>query len=274
MTLGSAPATAAGPDLRQLVLGSEGAFGVITSVTVRVAAVPEEKVYEGWRWPTFARGRRRARRRPVGLQPTVLRLSDEAESADQPGRPERDRAQGRRLPDGRRLRGHAAAVAERRAGVTELLTGSAATRRRGARPRVGARPLPGAVPARLLLDLGVLVETLETATFWSGVEDLYAAVKAALEASSATPALVLCHVSHVYETGLLALLHGGRQAGRRPAGAVGAAKRAPATRSSPGRHHHPPPRDRHRPPPWLEAEIGPVGVRDPPASRPSDRQEC
>src|SRR5690349_7947959 len=36
LSLGSAPANAAGPDLRQLVLGSEGAFGVITSVTVRV----------------------------------------------------------------------------------------------------------------------------------------------------------------------------------------------------------------------------------------------
>ena len=82
MTLGSAPATAAGPDLRQLVLGSEGAFGVITSVTVRVRPVPEEKVYEGWRWPTFAEGVAAVRAiAQSGLQPTVLRLSDEAESA-------------------------------------------------------------------------------------------------------------------------------------------------------------------------------------------------
>ena len=82
MTLGSAPATAAGPDLRQLVLGSEGAFGVITSVTVRVRPVPEEKVYEGWRWPTFSEGVAAVRAiAQSGLQPTVLRLSDEAESA-------------------------------------------------------------------------------------------------------------------------------------------------------------------------------------------------
>ena len=39
--LGSSPANAAGPDLRQLVLGSEGAFGVITAVTVRVRRLPE-----------------------------------------------------------------------------------------------------------------------------------------------------------------------------------------------------------------------------------------
>src|SRR5690349_25024920 len=45
--LGSSPANAAGPDLRQLLLGSEGAFGVITEVTVRVRALPAQKVYEG-----------------------------------------------------------------------------------------------------------------------------------------------------------------------------------------------------------------------------------
>ena len=82
LELGSSPANAAGPDLRQLVLGSEGAFGVITSVTVRVRKAPAEKVYEGWRWPSFAEGVAAVRAvAQSGLQPTVLRLSDEAESA-------------------------------------------------------------------------------------------------------------------------------------------------------------------------------------------------
>src|SRR5690606_32864853 len=46
LDLGRAPRSAAGPDLRQLLLGSEGAFGVITSVTVRIHPVPETRVYE------------------------------------------------------------------------------------------------------------------------------------------------------------------------------------------------------------------------------------
>ena len=63
-----------------LVVGA--IFGVITSVTVLVRPVPEEKVYEGWRWPTFADGVAAVRAiAQSGLQPTVLRLSDEAESA-------------------------------------------------------------------------------------------------------------------------------------------------------------------------------------------------
>jgi alkyldihydroxyacetonephosphate synthase len=55
-----------------------------------------------------------------------------------------------------------------------------------------------------LLDEGALVETLETAAFWSRIPALKTAVTDALVKSlseQGTPPLVLCHVSHVYETG-------------------------------------------------------------------------
>ena len=51
-----------------------------------------------------------------------------------------------------------------------------------------------------LLDRGVLVETLETATSWSNLEALKTAVTRALEGTLAAP-LVMCHVSHLYATG-------------------------------------------------------------------------
>ena len=89
VSLGSAPANAAGPDLRQLFLGSEGAFGVITAVTVRVRRVPAEKVYEGWRWPSFVDGAAAMRTlAQAGLLPTVIRLSDESETAINLARPD------------------------------------------------------------------------------------------------------------------------------------------------------------------------------------------
>ncbi len=56
MELGRAPKSATGPDLRQLILGSEGAFGVITELTVNVTPAPAQTVYEGWRTPDFASG--------------------------------------------------------------------------------------------------------------------------------------------------------------------------------------------------------------------------
>jgi alkyldihydroxyacetonephosphate synthase len=48
-----------------------------------------------------------------------------------------------------------------------------------------------------LLDAGAFVETLETAAFWSRLPQLYRAVRDAFGDTF----LVLCHVSHVYETG-------------------------------------------------------------------------
>src|ERR1700722_16620654 len=88
LELGRAPKSAAGPDLRQLVLGSEGAFGVITRLGVQLRAAPAERAYEGWRFDSFAYGcdafRRLVQDGPV---PTVLRLSDEAETALNLARP-------------------------------------------------------------------------------------------------------------------------------------------------------------------------------------------
>ncbi|NUK13364.1 FAD-binding oxidoreductase, partial [Streptomyces lunaelactis] len=78
---GRAPRSAAGPDLRQLILGSEGALGVITSVTVRIRPLPTTRIYEGWRFASFEAGAAALRTLAQdGPQPTVLRLSDETET--------------------------------------------------------------------------------------------------------------------------------------------------------------------------------------------------
>ena len=255
LELGSSPANAAGPDLRQLVLGSEGAFGVITSVTVRVRKAPAEKVYEGWRWPSFAEGVAAVRAvAQSGLQPTVLRLSDEAESAVNLADP--SAIAGSSGGGGGCLmvvgfEGSAEQVAQRRGAVTELLTslgGTPAGEEPGRAWEHGRFRAPYLRDS--MLDLGVLVETLETATFWSRVEDLYAAVKAALRGArcgepraGAVPRLARLRDR------LLALLHRRRATGRGAAGAVaaGQARRERGDRG-PRRDDQPPPRGRHRPP--------------------------
>ena len=265
LDLGTAPATAAGPDLRQLLLGSEGAFGVITSVTVRVRALPETTAYDGWRWPSFEAGATAMRTlAQAGLLPTVIRLSDESETALNLARPDSigsAGAEGCLMITG--FEGTPAAVEARRTAVTAVLTGLGGT-------ALGEEPGAAWVRGRFhapylrdsLLDVGVLVETLETATFWSNLDRVYADVKAALTGALGEGAIVLCHISHVYETGAsLYFTVAAKQADDPLAqwqAAKSAASDAMVDAGATITHHHAVGTD-HKP--WLAREIGPVGVQ-------------
>lgn len=266
LRLGRAPASAAGPDLRELFLGSEGAFGVLTEVAVRIRPVPGATAYGAWTFADFASGAaalREATQR--GIRPTVVRLSDETETRV-------NAAMGGHFI---RLRGClAVATCE---GATDA--DAAATRdalgalfaAHGGKPR-GEDPARSwergrfASPALrdTLLDIGVLAETLETATTWAQLPELKGAVTDALTGSLAaagTKPIVLCHISHVYPAGaslyftVVAALT--EDPLRQWAQAKDAASRAIGEANGTITHHHAVGRD-HRP--YLEAEIGPLGV--------------
>lgn len=208
LTLGTAPRSAAGPDLRQLVLGSEGAFGVITSVTVRIRPEPATRVFEGWKFDTFDSGCTALRALVQdGPRPTVLRLSDEVETAINLADPDA-------ALDGTDSGGCLLIVGYEGTSDEVEATRSSATRRllqhggqdQGTEPGEKWRQgrFRGPYLRDPLLDAGSLVETLETATFWSNVETLKTAVteavQGALNAQDCSN-LVMCHISHVYETG-------------------------------------------------------------------------
>jgi len=114
-----------------------------------------------------------------------------------------------------------------------------------------------------LLDRGVLVETLETATSWSGLAALHGSVRDALAgALGATPPIVGCHVSHLYPDGAsLYFTVFARQDTADPAGQWGAAKRAAsdaiAAAGATITHHHAVGRD-HRA--WAAEEHGELGT--------------
>ncbi|MEV7437477.1 FAD-binding oxidoreductase [Streptomyces griseoviridis] len=207
---GRAPRSAAGPDLRQLLLGSEGAFGVITSVTVRIRPVPAVRRYEGWRFASFEDGATALRRLAQdGPRPTVLRLSDETETLvglaqpDAIGAAASPRAAGCTAVAG--YEGTAEETAyrqEQAAAVLRACGGTPLGTEPGERWAHGRYAAPYLRDA--LLDAGAFAETLETAAFWSRVPELYASVRAALTATlteAGTPPLVMCHISHVYENG-------------------------------------------------------------------------
>jgi len=264
LTLGHAPASAAGPDLRQVFLGSEGAFGVITAVTVRVRPLPQTRVYEGWRWSSFGAGATAMRALAQGqMLPTVLRLSDENETALNLADPDSVGA----ASEGGCLmivgyEGSPEAVAARRTAVTALLTdlgGVPAGEDPGRAWSAGRYDAPYLRDS--MLDVGVLVETLETATYWSHLREVHDAVSAALTASLGEPALVLCHVSHVYETGASLYFTVAAPEGDDPLPRWAAAKRAASeaivATGATITHHHGVGTDHQ---PWLEAEVGPVGI--------------
>jgi len=262
--LGTAPANAAGPDLRQLFLGSEGTLGVITSLTVRVRPAPAVQVYECWRWPSFADGATAMRTlAQSGLLPTVLRLSDEAESAINLADPAAiggEATTGCLMVTG--FEGEPAAVEAKRAAVTSVFEGLGGTY---AGTAAGEKWAHGRYDAPYLrdslLDVGVLVETLETATFWSNLDRVYTGVKAALEAALGQPSLVLCHISHVYETGASLYYTIAAKETDDPVAQWRAAKAAASdamlAAGATITHHHAVGTD-HKP--WFEREIGPVGV--------------
>jgi alkyldihydroxyacetonephosphate synthase len=116
-----------------------------------------------------------------------------------------------------------------------------------------------------LLCRGVLVETLETVAQWSQLPPLYEAVRGALRRSlegRGSPPLVLCHVSHLYESGasLYFTFFARREAGAEVEqweAAKSAACEAIVGQGATITHHHAVGRDHAR---WLEAENGPLGL--------------
>jgi alkyldihydroxyacetonephosphate synthase len=268
LDLGRAPESAAGPDLRQLMIGSEGVFGIITRVRVRVHPVPAATRYEAWSFPDFATGADALRAVvQTGTGPTVIRLSDEAETGVNLATTERigeDTITGGCLAI-TVFEGTEAHVESRHAETRALLAARGGTSLGEAPAHAWEHGRFGAPYLRdSLLSAGALCETLETATNWSNVPALKAAVTEALTsalAESGTPALVLCHISHVYPTG--ASLYFTVVAGQRgnpieqwrtaKAAASDAMMRTGATIT----HHHAVGAD-HRP--WMRAEVGDLGV--------------
>jgi alkyldihydroxyacetonephosphate synthase len=261
---GRAPRSAAGPDLRQLLLGSEGAFGVITEVTAAVRPLPQEVTGGAWRFAAFESGaaalRALAQAGP-GLV-TIARLSDETETsvhALTSGHPATGclaltSVEGTRASVASRS-GQAAAILNAHGGEPadpELVAG-------WRRSRFDAPYLRDA-----LLEAGALAETLETAATWSRLPALRSAVGRALTTTltdAGTPPVVMCHISHIYPAGasLYFTVAAAQAAGAEAqwASAKRAASQAIVAAGGTITHHHAVGTD-HRD--YLTAEIGPLGV--------------
>ncbi len=195
---------------------------MISELALRVRPAPRARRYEGVFFEDFAAGAQALRALAQEQRaPDVARLSDEAETRMSLALARR-RAGSRRAASGART----SACAATARGCLAILgfEGAEELERRGARGRwrwcaataacrSAARRGRRGCTARFaapylrdeLLTHGVMVETLETATQWSNLRRLHrerrpARSREALRAQG-TPGLVMCHVSHVYETG-------------------------------------------------------------------------
>jgi alkyldihydroxyacetonephosphate synthase len=274
------PASAAGPGLRQLLIGSEGTLGVIAELSLRVRPAPRQRSYEGVFFEDFASGAQalRALSREHVL-PDVARLSDEQETRMSLALAGSGGVKGRLGRVYLGLRGYGEGclailgfegspedVGFRRSRALAIARGFGGLAV-GRSPGEAWRASRFAAPYLRddLLTQGVMVETLETATQWANLGALHGQVTRAIGEALAglgTPGLVMCHVSHVYETGAsLYFTFLARQREDDPIGQWHAVKHAASAAIVAGggtiTHHHAVGRDHA---PWMLHEVGRGGL--------------
>lgn len=213
------PASAAGPDLRELVLGSEGRLGILTEATVRVTPLPEREEFAGVFFPDFSCGCAAAREIMQSRLPlSMLRLSTAPETATTLALAGHEKLIGtlERLlavrglgPDkcmlilgatGRRAvvsmaRSEALGIARRHGGVHV----GAAFGRQWHKSRFRTPYL-----RNTLWEMGYAIDTLETAADWTSIPALSAAVECALHGAleeAGERVHVFTHLSHLYAYG-------------------------------------------------------------------------
>src|ERR1043166_1489670 len=221
------PASAAGPRLTDLMAGSEGAFGIVTEATVRIHAAPERAEDRAYLFRDFASGAQAIRETvQADIPVAMLRLSDAEETRFYRAfgavgkRPGLSAWIAKRVLDARKFTSDACAMIASFEGAAASVR---ASRQRFGQiaKRHGAMSL-GTGPGRRwrhgrfhgpylrdpMLDRGLGVDTLETATTWPKVASLYAAVRKSLESTILETAprpgargVVLCHISHCYPDG-------------------------------------------------------------------------
>jgi alkyldihydroxyacetonephosphate synthase len=197
------PRSAAGPDLRRLLVGSEGTLAVVTEAALACRARPA-----GWEWlgfgfpsfPALAGGLREAVRAETGA--AIIRGYDQTDAALSFG------------PLGHSggcvailgFPSDVPALADRKSQIAEVLRQAGASVELGSgygehwwqhrNDAVGLyRQVMG--PDRVL-DPGTVVDTIEVAGLWSAVPPLHAGIRSALEPRCEATG---CHLSHLYPSG-------------------------------------------------------------------------
>ena len=191
------PRASAGPDLRQLLIGSEGTLGIVSEVSFSLRPRPEQSLQRGYHFEHFAAGIEALRAvLGPGWRPQLVELLDARES----GRLFREDCPGGRcmlllLHEGPAPRAEVEAAA--------VHTLCHAHGGRPAAPEAVASRFErreAAVSWRQLFEQGLVRDTIEVTTGWSRLLPLYEAVLTGLQAE---PSLVSAsaRLAHAYPSG-------------------------------------------------------------------------
>jgi alkyldihydroxyacetonephosphate synthase len=83
----STPKASTGPNLDELFLGSEGVYGIVTKVEMKIHPKPEMQYFEAFTFPTTEQGLKAIREFiQLNITPAVIRLYDEVESVEKMGK--------------------------------------------------------------------------------------------------------------------------------------------------------------------------------------------
>lgn len=217
--VGGVPASSAGPDLREALMGSEGRLGLLTEVTARIRRIPESEGFHGVFFPDWTSAFEAVRAMTQADVPlSMLRLSNEIETETQ-----------------LRLAGHAQLVRwlQRYLGMRGIgkgqcmlmigTTGTVAQCRRMQREALAIAKrfrgvhigkamgktwaqnrFRGPLLRNALWDLGYAADTVETSVNWPKATALMRAIEqTASEAMAASNERIhaFTHLSHVYRQG-------------------------------------------------------------------------
>ncbi|WP_076412082.1 FAD-binding oxidoreductase [Shewanella sp. UCD-KL12] len=213
------PASSAGPDWRQLVLGSEGHLGILTEAKVKVSRLPEEEFFGVAFMPDWQSGVACAREViQQGLPLSMLRVSNSIETQTQLflSATQTQRQWLKRLLS---IKG----VGDDRCMMVYGITGSKSVNRGTYKQlkqvikqfsgvntgqklgkRWAEKRFTFPYLRETLWQMGYAIDTLETATNWSNIDDLTDKIEASLSGGLEefdSPVHVFSHLSHLYSDG-------------------------------------------------------------------------